>query len=574
MPIQRLTEEITRKIAAGEVIDRPASVLKELIENAIDAESERIEIELAEGGTSAIIVRDDGDGMDEEDLGLSIERYATSKIRDEDDLSSIRTLGFRGEALASVAAVSRLSIVSRASGRADAFRLTAVAGAIEPIQPAARAPGTTVEVLDLFFNVPARARFLGSPRTEFLHAHRTVQAMAVVWPEISWMLRHGEREAFAAPAVEALLDRIGQVYGSDIARGMIPIAGQRGEIRISGFVSKPELKRGNRRDQLFIVNRRLVSDRGLSYVLASAYRGILRPGTYPLALVQIDVPPDRVDVNVHPRKEEVRFADSRQIQDALGAALQQSLSQRHVVGSLLPEERTSADRASAVRSPGPETLPFDLPTQIERSRSLRATEKVSADRDRRVLGQLHNTYLLVETADGLDIVDQHIAHERVLYERLCRELREDGIARQIFLLPVRIEAPFEAAEILADHAVDLERVGIALQAFGGGTFLLREYPQMLAEEQSRRGFQELMGTLAEVLRAGGAGALEAALFDRLLAELACAAAIKAGDRIPPAEAQHLLESLMGLENPYACPHGRPIIFSLDRRDLDRRFQRH
>jgi len=573
MAIHRLTEELTRKIAAGEVIDRPASVLKELIENAIDAKSERIEIELLDGGTSAIIVRDDGAGMDAADLPLSIERYATSKIEREEELSSIRTLGFRGEALASIAAVSRLSIVSRPGDGSEAVRLAAAGGAIEAIRPAARAPGTTVEVRDLFFNVPARARFLGSPRTEFLHAHRAVQSFALMRPEIGWRLQHGEREVLAAPAVESLVERIGQVHGSEIARGMIPVEGSRGEIRIDGFISRPDLKRGTRRDQLFIVNGRQISDRGLGFVLASAYRGLLRPGAYPIAVLRIELPPERVDVNVHPRKEEVRFADSRLVQDTLAAALQGALAQRHVVGPLPVSSRGGREPPQVVRSPGPQALAFDLPIERTRQRDAREAENVRVSRDRRVLGQIHNMYLAVETPEGLDIVDQHIAHERILYERLRRELHGDGIPRQIFLLPVRIEVPFETAEILSAHPEALEAVGIGLEAFGGGTFLLREFPRALAEEQSRRGFEELIASLGEVLEDEGERALEGALFDRMLAELACAAAIKAGERLPLAEAQGLIDSLMDLENPYACPHGRPIIFSVDREDLDRRFQR-
>jgi len=566
MTIARLTADLTRKIAAGEVIQRPASVVKELLENAIDAKSERIEVELAEGGRRLILVRDDGEGMDEADLRLSTERYATSKIKSEADLSLIRTLGFRGEALASIAAVSRMRIVSRTKSGGEAHSLVVAAGEIAGISLDARGPGTTVVVEDLFFNLPARARFLGTPRTEFLHVNRTIQRLALLFPGIGWSLTHDGREVFSAPRAGSLLDRIAQIYGVQTARAMIPLDGHHGEIKIDGFISRPDLRRGSRRDQLFSVNGRAVTDRGLSYVLASAYRGILRPGSYPLAVIRISLPLPEVDVNVHPRKEEVRFTEPRRVQDALSAALQQALATRHVVSSIVQEKAAPKPPAGYPLQTA-EPLPFDLGGV---STSEESPKKVRLQ-DRRVIGQLQSTYLLVETEDGLEIIDQHIAHERILYESLRAEFETSGIARQLFLLPVRVELPFETAAVLSANLDALKKVGIVIEEFGGGTFLYREYPRMLAEEQSRRGFQQLTETLASVLSEGGN--VEETLFDRVIAEMACAAAIKAGQPLSPTEAQSLIERLMTLENPYTCPHGRPIIFTLSRAELDRRFGR-
>jgi DNA mismatch repair protein MutL len=574
MGIERLTEALTQKIAAGEVVERPASVVKELIENAIDAKSERIDVELSQGGRATILVRDDGSGMERADLPLSTERYTTSKIRSEADLQAIATLGFRGEALASIAAVSRLRIISRVRGGTDAHCLRVAGGTIEGISPDARAPGTTVEVSDLFFNLPARARFLGSPRTEFLHVNRVAQRFALLASEIGWTLTHNDREVFAAPPAGSLHDRLGQIYGTKVAHALIPVQGRRGEIEVSGFISRPDLKRGSRRDQLFIVNGRAIADRGLAYVLASAYRGILRPGSYPLVVLRIDLPPSGVDVNVHPRKEEVRFATPRQVQDALAAAVHHALSTPHVVAPLgvqSGERKVSGVFATDPHESRTRALPFDLGDGVFTAQRERDLEKVRVRGDRRVIGQLQFTYLLVETPDGLDVVDQHIAHERILYERLCKDFHASTVVRQLFLLPVRIELPFEAAEIVSAHQDQLEHIGIVLEEFGGGTFLLREYPRMLAEEQSRRGFQEVVETLAQVLSVGGD--VETTLFDRLLSELACAAAVKANERLPLTEAQTLVERLMRLDNPYTCPHGRPIVFTLSREDLDRRFGR-
>jgi len=574
MPIRRLTEPVTLKIAAGEVIDRPASVVKELVENAIDAKSEKIDIVLREGGKSLVIVRDNGGGLLGEDLRLAFERYATSKIQTEEDLYSIETLGFRGEALASIAAVSRARITSCPWERDDAHALEVSGGTVGEVTPASRPAGTTIEVEDLFFNVPARARFLGSPRTEFMHANRVIQRLALLSPSIGWIVTHEDREVFSAPAVASLHDRLAQVYGTDVANGMIPIEAARGGITVRGFISRPDLKRGNRRGQSFVVNGRHVSDRGLSFVLASAYRGILRPGSYPIAVIHVDLPHEQVDVNVHPRKEEIRFADARHVQDTVAAALQKALSSRQVVAPLMRTGDGGAARTAEPRAAYGErtqALSFDLPREIRLSGQMREAEKVRVQVDRRVIGQLQSTYLLVETPDGLEIVDQHIAHERILYEGLRDEWGAEGIVRQIFLIPARVEVPFEAASVITGRREELERVGIILDEFGGGTFLIREYPRALADEQTKRGFQEVIESFIDAL--ASEGSLEEPLFDRLLSELACGAAIRAGEPIPLAEAQALVEQLMALENPYFCPHGRPIIFNIGRDELDRRFQR-
>lgn len=577
MPIQRLAKSLTQKIAAGEVIDRPASIVKELVENAIDAGSESIEVSIVEGGKECITIRDDGSGMSETDLQLSIERYATSKISTEEDLYLIESLGFRGEALASVAAVSRVSIVSKAAGEEEAHELIAEDGRLIELRPAGRGQGTTIEVRDLFYNVPVRSKFLGAVRTEFLHINRVVQRMALLRPDIGWKVSHGGRMVFEAPKVETQLDRIAQVYGADVAQGMIPVSTSREGIEVSGYISRPDLKRGNRRDQMFAVNGRYISDRGLSFILSSAYRGILRPGSFPITIVFVGVPPSEVDVNIHPRKEEVRFTNPRSIQDAVSAALQKALSSREVVVPLGGPQNTaggggshSAEAPFRHQDRGKRQLGLDLKHEVALSKTLNEAGKVSASGERRVLGQIHNTYLLVATSDGLDIVDQHIAHERILYERLRREWPA-GIVRQVFLVPARIEVAFEQSSILSSHLDELAEIGLVLDEFGGGTFLVREFPQALSDFQSMRGFQELVESLADVLVAQGD--LKDALYDRLLSQLACSAAIKAGEAIPLVEAQELVEELMEMENPYTCPHGRPVIVSYAKHELDKRFKR-
>jgi DNA mismatch repair protein MutL len=578
MAIQRLDKHLTQKIAAGEVVDRPASVIKELLENALDAQSESIDVWTVDGGKSLISVRDDGFGMSSSDLTLAVERYATSKISREEDLYDITTMGFRGEALASIAAVSRLQIKTCDAEEDGAHELIAEQGRILEIRPTARPRGTTVQVRDLFYNLPARQAFLGSDRTETLHINRMVHRLALLRPEVGWKVRHGDRDVLEAPRVASPLDRIAQIYGPDVAEAMIPIDLTRDHIEVAGYISRPDLRRGTRRDQLFAVNGRAVFDRGLSFLLSSAYRGILRSGSFPIACVTLRVPLSEVDVNVHPRKEEVRFSHPRQVQDAVSAALQRALSSRSVVGSLAPRSGSAVERSAAPTSampsqgahPAQNQMRLDLAREIQRSRDLQAAEKVSLAGAARVLGQIHNTYLVVETPDGLDLVDQHIAHERILFERLQREW-PSGIARQIFLLPARIELSFEQATVVSSYLDELAEIGVVMDDFGGGTFLLREFPQVLAVDQSLRGFDELIEALVDVL--SERGDTSETLYARLFSQLACSAAIKAGEPLPLVEAQALVDELMTMENPYACPHGRPVIISYSKEALDKRFRR-
>lgn len=568
MKVRRLNEGLASKIAAGEVIERPASAVKELVENSLDAKSESIAVELEQGGIRCIVVRDNGEGMDDDDLLVCVERHTTSKITREPDLDRIATLGFRGEALASIAAVSRMRIISRPRGTEEAHEVRVVAQAVDGPFPAARAPGTTVEARELFFNLPARARFLGTPRTEFLRANRAIRRLALARPAVSWSLTHGGKSVLEAPQVGNLLDRIGQLYGAEVARAMIPVDVSREHISVSGFISRPDLKRGNRRDQLFCVNGRPVSDRGLSYVLASAYHGILRRGSYPLAVICIDLPFEQVEVNVHPRKEEIRFAEPRRVQETLNRALQGALASRYVVSPLLASHKAQPPPLETTKA---SISPLELRAKADIRRTAHEAEKVRVGNERRVIGQLLRTYLLVESSDGLEIVDQHIAHERILFERLRKQSQCGEVARQQFLLPVRVELSFESAALVASSREQLERVGIILEEFGGGTFLFREYPSLLAEAQSRHGFQELAERIAALLEQGEE--VRDVLLDRLLGELACGAAIKAGARMPLEEQQALVDQLMQLENPYTCPHGRRIIFTVSKEDLDQRFQR-
>ena len=567
MKIRRLDEGLARKIAAGEVIERPASVVKELVENALDAKSESISIELADGGINSIIVRDNGEGMAVDDIALCVQRHTTSKIALEEDLSHIATLGFRGEALASIAAVCHVRIVSRTATDDAAHELRVSGREIGDVRPAARDVGTTVEVKDLFYNLPARSSFLTSSRSEFFHCNRIIHRLALCSSSVGFSVTHGARSVFSAPAVSDLRDRIGQLYGAEIGRQMIPISAEKDGITVSGYISSPDVKRGNRRDQILAVNGRAVDDRGISYILQSAYRGILRPGVFPLAVIEIGVPYKKVDVNIHPRKLEVRLAGRHAVQDVLDRALKQALSSRYVVPTMSADVDQSGRKVPNTASPQPH---LDL-RQETLVRQGNKAQKVRVKSDRRAIGQLQQTYILVEAPDGLEIVDQHIAHERILYEKLLHEVQEGAVSQQRFLLPVRVELPFESATVLNAEKGTLAKVGIDIDDFGGGTFLVRGYPSILVKTQVQYGFQELLERVVDALQQGVE--LKETLFNHISAELACGAAIKAGDRLSLDEQQELIDRLLTMENPYACPHGRPIIFAISRHALDRRFKR-
>jgi DNA mismatch repair protein MutL len=568
MKIIRLDDSLARKIAAGEVIERPSSVVKELIENSLDAKSESIEIELTRGGIDCIVVRDDGEGMDDEDILLCVQRHTTSKIASDEDLSQIATLGFRGEGLASVAAVCHLRIVSKPVSQETAHEIRVLAGEVGAVKPAARDVGTTVEVANLFYNLPARANFLTSRRSEFFHCNRVIHRLALCCPHVAFNLKHDNKSVFSAPAVTDMRNRIGQLYGAEIARQMIPIAAEKGQIKVSGYISSPEIRRGNRRDQIICLNHRTIDDAGISYMLQNAYRGILRPGVFPLAVIEIGVPFNEVDVNIHPRKLEVRLADRTALQGVLERALKTALGSHYVVPTLSGNPSQLAQPIAPIASGQPQ-----LDLQQERSIRDRETQarKVRVKSDRQVIGQLQQTYILVESLEGLEIIDQHIAHERILYEKLLQQLQDGEATQQRFLLPVRVELPFESVSTLTEEKETLLKLGIDIDDFGGGTLLVRGYPSLLATNQAQYGFQELLERLVDALQQGIK--LKEVLFDHLAAELACAAAIKAGHRLSLDEQQELVDRLLTMNNPYSCPHGRPIIFAISRHDLDKRFKR-
>lgn len=583
--VRRLPDDLVDQIAAGEVVERPASVVKELVENALDAGAQRIRVEIRDGGAAWIAVTDDGLGMSAADARLALERHATSKIASGEDLVRIHTFGFRGEALPAIASVSRLRLRTRARGATEGFEIRIEASKVLDARAAGGPEGTRIEVADLFLNVPARRKFLKSAATEWGHIAEWLARAALALPGIHFDVQRDDRPALSWPAVRDPIERVAAVLSEREAEGLVPTHGEEGALRIEGFVSRPDAQRANAAGLHLFVNRRPVRDRLLRHALLEAYRDVLPRGRYPTALLFLDVPPEAVDVNVHPAKWEVRFADPSAVHRLVARAVRQSLEQRHWIaprGADFPsattappgrvaDGRTASDwifagpdeeDRTATGSPAP-LFPVSAPSPAA---PLRFGEL-------RLLGQVLATYLIAETHDGLVLIDQHAAHERVLYEGLRSAWRAGGVARQALLLTETVElAPDRVARIGAS-ADALLRLGFEVEAFGERAVAVRAIPALLAGHDPVL----LLRDIADQLDGGrddGAGALrnpDAA--DTLFASLACHAARRAGDRLELREQQALLAALDTIPFAPTCPHGRPVAVPIGRAELERRFGR-
>jgi DNA mismatch repair protein MutL len=546
--IQILPPEVAERIAAGEVVERPASVVKELIENALDAGATAVNVEVAGGGVGLVRVSDNGCGMSRADAPLALERFSTSKVRTLADLGAIRTLGFRGEALAAIAAVSRVTILTRTADELEGTRVTAHGG--EPsVEPAASPAGCSVAVSDLFYNTPARRKFLKSPLRETELCQQTVVRYALAYPQVAFKLTVDGRERLVAPPATPL-ERFSLAAGREAAGEMLSIAWEAGDLRVQGHVSSPAIGRSRRDRQYFFLNRRPIRSGLLAVMLERPYAGRLPPGRYPLAAVHIEVDPALVDVNVHPRKAEVRFAQERAIYQAVSQAVGAVLAPFPVVETL-----------GTPGWPFPET-PFAPVAVAEGGAEYAAGGQAEA------LGQVRNTYVVARTYDSLVIVDQHAAHEAVLAERMLAGGEPVSLAP-----PVRLDLTSSEAELLAAHLSLFTDLGLEVEPFGGSSFLARALPEALAAQAvDLQGVASLYGELLEDL-AAHRGLDPDALRERLAAKAACWTAVKAGDLLTPDQQQALLDDLLAVWSPSVCPHGRPALFTLTVEEMERRFLR-
>lgn len=574
-PIERLSESLIAKIAAGEVIERPASVVKELVENAIDAEARNIVVEIEEGGKKLVRVSDNGCGMSREGLLMAVERHATNKIRDEADLFRISTLGFRGEALPSIAAVSWMAIESRETGQENGGRLEIEGGKILKSTVCGRSPGTTVTVRNLFFNTPARLKFLKSRETEFAHIASLMEAVALSRPEVGFTLTHQGKKEFQSSARPGHRERIRDLLGAEIERSLLPVSAGRGAIELVGFVSDHTVTSSSAKGLYFYVNGRLVRDRTLQHAILSAYEGLLMKHRYPWAFLYLSVPPAFVDVNVHPTKSEVRFAQGAVVHDLVREGVRTVMRR---AGSLTGREVPALPFATAISSNAGNRLLSSAPDFTRLGEGPADAARGSPETSRlvtaltgncRILGQVHGTYLLCETADKLVLIDQHAAHERIGFEKLKRQFESGGVSRQALLIPKNFELKPSAAEILRLYLEDLEKFGLEVEPFGRSGFVLRAVPALLAGEDS----VGLIVALIEELQAfGRLGPLEEKVHE-VLETIACHRQIRAGDRLSTPEIEALLADMETLSFSYSCPHGRPSVLQVSFDEIERWFKR-
>lgn len=559
------------KIAAGEVITRPAAVVKELVENALDAGARHLSIRLEEGGRRRVLVADDGCGLEPDDLPLAILRHATSKIRREEDLLAVATLGFRGEALASLAAVSRLTLISRPQDAEAGTRLVVRGGEVLELGPAPAAPGTQVLVEELFYNTPARRKFLKSKEAEQAQAVEVVRQLALGYPEVHFELATPSRVLVSAPVAVSLVERVAALFGPELARNLLPFELEAGPYGVRGLISALDFSVASSRFQTLLVNRRVVQDRLLGAVLKEVYQGRLPRGRHPAAVVSLCLPPEMVDVNVHPAKAEVRFREPGRIFSLLVAALRQGLGP---LAGDKPVYQVSWEPAAVPRvaeagaAPSPAVLPATVLPFPEPSRPPRpAAEALPGGRfgDLTLIGQLAETYLLAQSPAGLIIIDQHAAHERVLYERLG-ELRAPC---QALLFPRVVEVSPHQAEWLTEHLEVLAELGLRLEPFGGASFLLTAAPLCLAGADLEAAVLEAVETVSPIK----SGTHPEAVRERARLALACRGAIKAGQTLSPEEMRSLLLQLDEVGTPATCPHGRPVWRLMSLPELHQMFRR-
>jgi DNA mismatch repair protein MutL len=601
MPLRQLPPVLVNRIAAGEVVERPASAVKELVENAIDAGATRIEVALRDGGQSLIAVTDDGEGMTSDELSLAVERHCTSKLPD-DDLLRISSLGFRGEALPSIGAVSRLTLTSRRRGAADAWSLAVEGGAKGAPQPAAHPAGTRVEVRDLFYATPARLKFMKTPRSERDQAVDAVQRLAMAYPAIAFsVIGDDDRRLLRLAAASGDGDgaarraRLAAILGRDFAENALVIDAVREGIRLTGLAGLPTLNRATARDQYLFVNGRPVRDKLLAGAVRGAYQDFLARDRHPMVALFVDLAADEVDVNVHPAKAEVRFRDAALVRGLIVGALRHALAaaghraSTTVAASALSAFRAGgsshagygwsvapaavphglAEAATAYHAPLEGGLGLDLAAAAPPAAALGEDESTYSNPLGAARAQLHDTYIVAQTADGIVIVDQHAAHERLVYERMKHDLADRGVARQMLLLPEVVELDEAGAARLAARAAELLELGLVLEAFGPGAVVVRETPALLGEIDVQGLVRDLADELAEL---GDAPALKEKL-EEVCGTLACHGSVRAGRRLNQAEMDALLRQMEATPHSGQCNHGRPTYVELRLADIERLFGR-
>ena len=591
MPIRQLPDTLINQIAAGEVVERPASVVKELVENALDAGARRIEIELEEGGIRLIRIRDDGGGIPPEELPLAIARHATSKIASLDDLEAVATLGFRGEALPSIASVSRFTLVSRRNGSEHGAALQVDGGRIGEVAPKAHPPGTTVEVRDLFYNVPARRKFLRAERTELSHIEEWLRSLALARPDVELRVAHNGRPSkrYRGDSELASPDRLLETLGEDFARQALRIDHSGAGLRLHGWIAQPSYNRASADQQYLYVNGRSVRDRNVAHAVKQAYADVLFHGRQPAYVLFLELDPRTVDVNVHPAKHEVRFREARLVHDFVYRTLQSALADTRagIAANIAPMPHEEFGQAP----PRAWTMPqSNLALRVDEQRAAYAalysapmtstTEPLPQANDSEApplgyaIAQLHGIYILAENVDGLIVVDMHAAHERIGYEKLKAAHDGEGLRTQPLLVPMTIAVSEREAEVAEREAATLSQLGFDITRNGPQSLALRSVPALLADGETEALLRDVLADLHEHGESSSLGAVRiAAARDELLSTMACHGAVRANRRLTIPEMNALLREMEATERSGQCNHGRPTWARFTLAEIDRWFLR-
>jgi DNA mismatch repair protein MutL len=569
--IRVLSEDVANQIAAGEVIERPASVVRELLDNSIDAGADRISISIEEGGKRLIRVSDNGTGMSKDDLLLSFERHATSKINSISDLFSVHTLGFRGEALPSIASVSKMEITSCLPGQIEAYRLKIAGGQYRSIDAVGAPAGTLVQVRDLFFNTPARRKFLRAIRTETNHIVDTVSRIVLPFMNIQLKLESEGKAILNIPSSITELNRLSALLGGDVAGSLIKAYYNTDGFSISAYLAPPDKSR-NRNDRLFVyINKRSIKDRLVTRAIMEGYGQRLMKGRYPQIAMFLEINPSLVDVNVHPTKQEVRFHQGQQIFKTIVAFIDRTLRENVQAFSLESYVKTetlgqSPVSAAEISEKMWEYSPVEYTQEIDMSAI--DHEEHFHKRGLRIIGQLKNTYILCENPEGFIILDQHAAHERIVYEGMKKAYGSSNIEKQAFLIPQRLEVSVKDARIIKAKMDQLSDLGLEIEDFGGNTFILRSVPSVLVGMKWDEFLIDLLPILNEESNLSSDKAM-----DRLLTSIACHSAIRAGKRMTPQEMVDLIGQLEEMDLPTNCPHGRPVFKKFTFYEIEKMFKR-
>jgi len=586
--IRLLPEILASQVAAGEVVERPASVVKELVENSIDAGARKIEVIIRRGGISLVRVVDDGCGMERDDALLSLERHATSKIRTAADLAAIATLGFRGEALPSIASVSRFRLTTREPDAIAGTEIIVAGGRIETVRDGGEAPGTQVEVRSIFYNLPARRKFLRSENTESRNIEHQLHLQATGHPEIAFVFVRDERVVFQLPAAANLLERIRDLHGSELVERLLPVEepSASAPIRIRGLIGQAGVSRQSRAQQLVFVNGRAIESPVLTAALREGYHTALMKGQFPVTFLFLDLDPAAVDVNVHPAKREVRFRDPGAVREAVVAAIQKTLESGRREWQQQFQGPVVAGIADPGRVPSPAPPPIDQRvfsidgpgSSIPATTGAAATFVRPADapinvanpsHQFQIIGVLNKLYVLMENQDGLVLVDQHAAHERILFEELRRRMEEQGVPSQRLLLAQTFELVPRDAEWVERNAETLQKMGIGIEPFGQNAFKIDSLPAFLDVSDP----VAFMRKVIDGLKSASNGSSPLRLGEDMIAKTVCRHAVKANDPLRFLEVEKLISDLLECDLPYCCPHGRPTMIQISHTELEKKFGR-